>query len=405
MQILGIPESQSNVVDLDHVRRLVNFERDDELKAAYRLSAYHLDPGHFGKMKVDPALTLLSKNTAQALRSMMKNYPKHFPPEVETTAKFLEKFEDWHSACANKKYGPYCFSTSTPDINETIIKHIKEFVTVATTMTIPRKNKTKKSSKGQKKKTSVAERPSALGEELPSGSSKQPLDGTRVLKPPAKLPWQIHIRNASNTILQVVDDCMNNEGFSMFLTANLTSDCIESFHSVVRGYCNSPTPLIFKRALKLICLSQVFHTINKGTNVIGDPHEHLCLNTLANTLQSFKERHERKKEQNSSLPEHLQDTEVVKIIDSVWAKDEVSRRRTHNNEQVDDFFLFDPFDGPADDIASNHSDDDNSNAGDDNAPNDVDLDDEDPGGVIFDFEQQGEQENNMNNININGNFP
>lgn len=413
MKILGLDEHDSNVVNLEHVRKLISFERDDELKAAYKLSAYHLNPGQFGKMKVDPALTLLSKNTANALRLMRKTYPKHFPKEVETTARFLEKCEDWHSSVDNKHYGPYMFSSSTPDVNDTIKKHIEDFVTIATTLTVPPKKpkkpkniqnsskSPKRKSKKKGKKQNTHDLSSESVEAVPSGSQIP----QRQKKPVAKLPWQIHIRNASNTILHIVKDCMDNHGFTMFLTSNLTSDCIESYHAVVRTYCNSPTPLIFKRALKLICLSQVFHTINKGTNVIGDPHEQLCLNTLANTLVKFKDRHEKLRQENSSLPENIQQAEVFKIIDSVWAKEEVARRRQNNNEQVEDFVIFDPIDSIIHENVSNASDDEDSDAGEDIIPlSDIDLieeDEEDPGGIIFDFESEIDN-TGLNHTNING---
>ena len=149
MQILGLEPTASNVVDIGHVRKLVDFEKDDELKVAYHLQSYHLNPGKFGLMKVEPAKALFSFRTAQALRTMHGNYPKSFPEGVETTARFLELCEAWHKSCDNNQKKNFLLTNSRTAVNEEIFENIQKFTNIATTMAVgvakPTANKPTKS--------------------------------------------------------------------------------------------------------------------------------------------------------------------------------------------------------------------------------------------------------------------
>ena len=73
--------------------------------------------------------------------------------------------------------------------------------------------------------------------------------------------------------------------------------------------------------------------------------------------------------------------------------------------QVEDFVIFDPIDSIIHENVSNASDDEDSDAGEDIIPlSDIDLieeDEEDPGGIIFDFESEIDN-TGLNHTNING---
>ena len=92
MEILKLnPAIHTNVVKLSYITDMIKTEALDELKISCHLGYQHIYMQPFSKMKVDLATELLSRNTAQALRSMTQHFPNKFPKnDVETTAAFLE---------------------------------------------------------------------------------------------------------------------------------------------------------------------------------------------------------------------------------------------------------------------------------------------------------------------------
>ena len=62
----------TDVVSVEPLQRLVEYQADKELKPAPKLTSKHLQPSHFEKMKVSQALNVFSHSVAARLRLMVE---------------------------------------------------------------------------------------------------------------------------------------------------------------------------------------------------------------------------------------------------------------------------------------------------------------------------------------------
>ena len=77
MEICNLP---CNTVTAEHIKALVMFQEDSDLKLAPNPTNAPLNPSHFHKMKVSQVLNFFSHSTSAALRYLVKcwGYSKEF---------------------------------------------------------------------------------------------------------------------------------------------------------------------------------------------------------------------------------------------------------------------------------------------------------------------------------------
>ena len=85
----------TDVVSLEVIVRLLKFKAEREGSIAPHLTEKSLDLGHFGKMKVNPARALLSRETAVAIKFVVAHYPEFFSQDDLTTAFFCDMVGEW----------------------------------------------------------------------------------------------------------------------------------------------------------------------------------------------------------------------------------------------------------------------------------------------------------------------
>ena len=96
-------------VRFDAIKRLIDFEEDHQWKIAPHLKKDHIELGNYGKMKVGPAKTVLSRQTGAAIRFAVKHCPAEkygrggFTKEDLTTAFFCEVVDKYFTIMDNHK--------------------------------------------------------------------------------------------------------------------------------------------------------------------------------------------------------------------------------------------------------------------------------------------------------------
>lgn len=83
-------------------------------------------------------------------------------------------------------------------------------------------------------------------------------------------PSQSRFLIATTVILRLQDVLLRCEGYQFFLTSRLLQDCLENLFSVVRLGKPVPSAYDMKCALKLVCVSQFFHTPSTTSYDIDD---------------------------------------------------------------------------------------------------------------------------------------
>ncbi|KAG0420835.1 hypothetical protein HPB47_003259 [Ixodes persulcatus] len=89
-----------NEVKIEHLKKLVELGSTSELKIAAHLKQSSIDPGHFEKMKVGLAFSLLNNDAAASLLLCLKR--QILDRNVLTTAWFFEPIFKWLSIMASR---------------------------------------------------------------------------------------------------------------------------------------------------------------------------------------------------------------------------------------------------------------------------------------------------------------
>ena len=87
----------NNTVSVEPVHQLVELQNKTNLKIAPSLTAAHIKPGQYEKMKVSIAAQFFSRSTASALRFLSEHGSVH--ENSLTTAWFLDFINAWFDAC------------------------------------------------------------------------------------------------------------------------------------------------------------------------------------------------------------------------------------------------------------------------------------------------------------------
>lgn len=123
----------SNEVSVTHVRELLAFQSDKDLKIAPKLTEAHVNPSHFEKMKVSGALSFFSQSVYSGLRYIVEC--EGYSNDLLTTAWFIHMINKWfdlmssrHPKMALSKFNESCY--------EQAISHLESVVWLFNNITI-----------------------------------------------------------------------------------------------------------------------------------------------------------------------------------------------------------------------------------------------------------------------------
>ena len=219
----------SDEVKWDHIVKLFDFDFENKLKIAPHLKKHYIQIGHFGKMKVNPAVAVLSKATGHALRWLHCQYPDRFGKEYLTTALFCEKMGEYHEIVNNHKRS-LALHADQEEKNAEMMATLDHILRFYCTMKL------------------------------------HPNQRDTELKPSQK-----GMIMTNNSVRWLKGHLLNDLSFKYFLTARINNDTIEGFHGEERDIQKNPTAKQFKENAKIISVSH-FMGHGKGRNCDTDEH-------------------------------------------------------------------------------------------------------------------------------------
>ena len=208
----------SDKIKYSVIEKLINFVGKKEMKISPHLKKQFLKLNNFTKMNVDPAKYVLSREAAAAIRWCIKNYPDDFPPEDETTAHFCEMVSTFYDL-GNSRTSSICYHKSNLDRRCAMMEEFRDYY-ISLKMSDKQRDGLKPSQKG-------------------------------VILSVNGLNWL-----AKFFILE--------QEFDFFLPGRVSNDSVENLHSIIRGYNRLPTPLMYRRFLKAIAMTQCIKPYSKN---------------------------------------------------------------------------------------------------------------------------------------------
>ena len=202
----GLP---TNTVSIKHIRKIIELQENSDFKIAPSLSAKHVDPKQFEKMKVNVAAQLLSHSTASALRFAV--HDKLLPADALTTAWFVDIVNNWFDAANVRSRREALYSKSGSKIRSLLL--MMEIIPKLTFSSANRQYSWK--------------------------------------------PIQTGILVSTQSLLDLFASLVASGLYNYLMTSRLTQDALENLFSQIRGRGNAhPTPVHFRHCLRLISISQ-----------------------------------------------------------------------------------------------------------------------------------------------------
>lgn len=217
--------------------KLIEFDEKYEKSIAPHLKRWVLSTSSYDKMDCKPALAIFNVKTAQALEYMVKH--EGWGEEALTAALYVRLWARWFQIIG--AYTPlHGFNKKFPidrKEKEDFILFFMDFYA----------------------NCKYAENHKSLWQN------------------------QKYVLCSSATCLWVADQMLSQPDFEIFLPGYLLGNSVENLHTSVRNVNPLPTPLLYKRILKGIALSQMFSENVKKSNYQLDPGEGWMVN-----LKDFK---------------------------------------------------------------------------------------------------------------------
>lgn len=206
----------TDTVSIDHVKDLIEFQANKDLKLAPKLCANTIDFSHFDKMNVGNALHLFSRSTSAALKFLVENEGR--PTCYLTTAFFIDSVNRWFDLLSSR-YPVMALSKVKMDNYISALEFLDMFQQMIGAMQVGSKAEWK--------------------------------------------PVQTGVILSTSAIVDIAADLLDQQDF--LLTSRLTQDCLENLFSCVRSKNPVPTPREFKYALKVITAAQYLKQIGTGS--------------------------------------------------------------------------------------------------------------------------------------------
>jgi hypothetical protein len=228
---------QSNSVSIEPVKQLVKLQENSMLKLAPSLSAIHVLPGTYEKMKVSIAAQLLSHTTASAIRFLVDH--GSLDKNCLSTAWFLDLVNTWFDTCNSR-----CFKSALFDVSNEKLQFLHSVIDIFTRLQFCGRRQ------GWK-------------------------------------PIQTGVLISTKSILELHQTLVHKGNLKYLLTSRFTQDSLENLFSQVRGFGDShPSPVQLRHNLRLICVAQ-FLQIPKYTSYEKDDDVYL-LNFLKTNQRTTK---------------------------------------------------------------------------------------------------------------------
>lgn len=215
----------SSEVNLEPIQKLVEIDSKLQLNIAPHLKPSFLDPGHYEKMKVGPAYSLLNHDTAAALRFLVQR--GDLPREALTTAWFIETIYRWFKVLTSRTT-KLAISKLSDQRYEDTLSFLKDMV--------------------------------SLFQDLKIGSTSK-----QVWK-----PVQTGIILVCKVALELQDYYLNEKGFFFVLLSRFGQDALENLFSTLRAKNAVPKALQFRSAIKAATLAQFFRPSRSGSYAVDD---------------------------------------------------------------------------------------------------------------------------------------
>ena len=223
----------TNEITFECLERMVIFGQQRELTIFSHLSekTLRLSGHHFKKMDVGLAMKVLSYRTSDAIRYLVTNYCEEFPHYYMTTAVFIEKVAEWFDIMKSRSITKCFHSEATAKFQQhyEFLEHFMEFW----------------------------------------GSTK--------IHDRQRSYWdqQKSVLMCTFSVMGLAQKLVKEDGFKFFLPGRVLGDAIENYFSCVRRMQKNPTPLLFKRVAKAICLTQFLRYSPNGSYEEDDSEEFL----------------------------------------------------------------------------------------------------------------------------------
>lgn len=217
----------TNYATVNHVKMLVDYQKNHVLKLAPFLSEADVMPTHFTKMDVGSALRLFSHDVAAALTFLVEK--KEYPKELLTTAWLIRRVRNWFDLMSSR-CRKTALSRAKPEIYEKAIESLKYFREMVREMKI-----------GEQGRWT----PSQTGIVL------------------------------STTAVLSLQEYLLDSGFQFILTSRFSQDKLENLFSQIRRRRATPTAYEFKNALKIVTIAQFLHR-PRGCNYQEDDGSYIA---------------------------------------------------------------------------------------------------------------------------------
>lgn len=267
-RIMTMPEvfrRQNNfnfpIIKCKHLDELLDLQENIEFRLTPKLTSDDINCGTFGKMRVNKAKHVFSRDVSSALHFLAETNAKE---EYTSTAWFIETISKWFTIITSRS--PHVALGIREDMeslnkyNSTVLfleSVIELFINL--NIGLERKN-TKDRSKV-----------------LQSTSIESNYEGNGCEKCSFK-PVQAGIILTTKSIIELSDYLLSNRGYLFVLGGRFTQDCLENLFSLIRVRNVVPNALQFKQNLKLIAISQYIKPL-QHSNYDEDDRQFLhCFN-------------------------------------------------------------------------------------------------------------------------------
>jgi hypothetical protein len=213
----------SPVISIDPIRRLVEYQKNKDLKPAPNLTEKHLQLSHFDKMKVSQALNIFSHSVSSALKLMVET--EKWDSSTLTTAWFVDLMSRWFDLMSSR-HPIMALSKFDADKYQAAISFLESVIEIFGQLSIGKQGAWK--------------------------------------------PVQTGVILSTMSVIDMQDTLLNKCGFKFFLTSRLTQDCLENLFSCIRSRNAIPSPLEFKNNLRLLTVAQYLKSAESGSYEIDD---------------------------------------------------------------------------------------------------------------------------------------
>jgi len=245
----------SDEVNLSHLDHLIDFEKDRELKVAFRLQNEILhNKNQYLKMRVSSPRSVFNMRTVAALQAQAEVTGD---PSILTTAFFVWLVCRWFELSTNRS-GKMALRKSNIEEYEAALRHIRRTGDIFCRMRIGSK--------------------------------------TNAVWKPVQSGMIVYCAG----ILELQDYLINVEHFIFVLLGLVTQDCIENLFALIRFLQAVPNALHFKQNLRVITLTQMCLTA-RNTNYAIDSVESLTENVQVDFLSFTKSLAEARKAENEVI--------------------------------------------------------------------------------------------------------